>query len=76
VNPQAGLFVSCLAFVGFHLLLSHPLRAPLVGRLGERSFQGLYSVLSLLTFGLMIYFYRIIRRSGTSASGFGPSAPY
>lgn len=62
MTPQAGLFLSCLAFVGLHFLLSHPLRSPLVARMGERGFQGLYSVLSLLTFGLMIYFYRIIGR--------------
>ena len=62
MTPQAGLFLSCLAFVGLHFLLSHPLRSPLVAKMGERGFQGLYSVLSLLTFGLMIYFYRIIGR--------------
>jgi uncharacterized membrane protein len=62
VTPQTGLFLSAIAFVGLHFLLSHPLREPLVGRLGEKAFQGLYSVLSLLTFGLMIYFYRAIGR--------------
>jgi uncharacterized membrane protein len=62
VTPQTGLFLSAVAFVGLHFLLSHPLREPLVGRLGEKAFQGLYSVLSLLTFGLMIYFYRAIGR--------------
>jgi uncharacterized membrane protein len=62
VTPQAGLFLSCIAFVGLHFLLSHPLRTPLVGKLGERGFQGLYSVQSLLLFGLMIYFYRVIGR--------------
>ena len=62
MTPQAGLFLSAIAFVGLHFLLSHPLRAPLVGRLGEKGFQGFYSVQSLLTFGLMIYFYRAIGR--------------
>jgi uncharacterized membrane protein len=62
VTPQAGLFLSSLAFVGLHFLLSHPLRAPLAGKLGEKGFQGLYSLLSLLTFGGMIYFYRVIGR--------------
>lgn len=62
MTPQAGLFLSAFAFVGLHFLLSHPLRAPLVGRLGEKGFQGFYSVQSLLTFGLMIYFYRAIGR--------------
>ena len=62
MTPQAGLFLSSIAFVGLHFLMSHPLRAPLVARLGERAFQGVYSVQSLLTFGLMIYFYRAIGR--------------
>jgi len=62
VTPQVGLFLSCLAFVGLHFLLSHPLRAPMVAKMGERSFQGLYSVVSLITFGLMIYFYRVVGR--------------
>jgi len=62
VTPQAGLFLSTIAFVGLHFLLSHPLRAPFVRKLGERGFQGLYSVQALLTFGLMIYFYRAIGR--------------
>lgn len=62
MTPQAGFFLSAFAFVGLHFLLSHPLRASLVGRLGEKGFQGLYSVQSLLTFGLMIYSYRAIGR--------------
>ena len=62
MTPQAGLFLSTIAFVGLHFLLSHPLRGPFVRKLGERGFQGLYSVQALLTFGLMIYFYRAIGR--------------
>ena len=62
MTPQAGLFLSCIAFVGTHFLLSHPLRRPLVQRLGERGFQGFYSVIALITFGAMIYFYRAIGR--------------
>ena len=62
MTPLAGLLLSSIAFVGLHFLMSHPLRAPLVATLGERAFQGVYSVQSLLTFGLMIYFYRAIER--------------
>jgi uncharacterized membrane protein len=57
-----GLFFSAIAFLGTHFLLSHPLRGPLVRAMGERSFQGLYSAVALITFGLMIYFYRVIGR--------------
>ena len=62
MTPLAGLLLSSIAFVGLHFLMSHPLRAPLVAKLGERAFQGVYSIQSLLTFGLAIYFYRAIGR--------------
>lgn len=51
------LAIACLAFVGSHFALSHPFRAGLVGRLGERRFQLLYSLVALVTFGLMIWVY-------------------
>jgi len=60
--PQMGLFLSAIAFVGLHFLLSHPLRRPLVRAVGEGPFQGVYSLIALITFGLMIYFYRVIGR--------------
>jgi len=62
LTPQAGLLLSCIAFVGTHFLLSHPLRGPLVRSMGEKPFQGLYSLVALITFGLMVYFYRKIGR--------------
>lgn len=43
------------AFVGTHLAMSHPLRAPLVARLGEKGFQGVYSLVSFATFGWMAW---------------------
>ena len=52
--PQMGLFVSSIAFVGTHFLLSHPLRRPLVRAVGGRPFQGIYSIVSLIAFGLMM----------------------
>ena len=58
MTVQAGLLLSCIAFVATHLLLSHPLRRPLVRAMREGPFRGLYSLISLITFGLMIYFYR------------------
>jgi uncharacterized membrane protein len=62
LTPQAGLFLSALAFVGTHFLLSHPLRAPLVRAIGERPFSGLYSLIALITLGATIYFYGRIGR--------------
>jgi uncharacterized membrane protein len=58
LTVQMGLLLSAIAFVGTHFLLSHPLRAPLARSMGEKAFQGLYSVVALITFGLMVYFYR------------------
>jgi uncharacterized membrane protein len=60
--PQLCLFLSAIAFLGTHFLLSHPLRAPFVRSMGERAFQGLYSLVALILFGAMIYFYRVIGR--------------
>src|SRR5205809_4463617 len=53
-----GLTLSALLFVGLHFLLSHPLRGPLVRAVGEGSFRGIYSLVAILTFAAMIYFYR------------------
>lgn len=46
------------AFVGTHFLLSHPLRAWLVSRIGERGFLGLYSLVAFGTLGWMAAAYR------------------
>ena len=62
MTPQLGLFLSAIAFVGTHFLMSHPLRAPLVGRMGELPFRAFYSLVSLITFGAMVYFYWVIGR--------------
>jgi uncharacterized membrane protein len=55
-----GLFFSAIAFVGTHFLLSHPLREPLVSRVGERSFQTIYSLIAIVLLGSMIWFYGVI----------------
>jgi uncharacterized membrane protein len=62
LTVQMGLLASAIAFLGTHFLLSHPLRIPLVRAVGERPFQGIYSIVALITFGLMVYFYRVIGR--------------
>lgn len=55
-----SLIAACIAFVGFHFLLSHPLRKPIVGKIGEAPFLGLYSLIALLSFGWMILAFRAI----------------
>lgn len=58
MDPLLNLALATFAFVGTHLIMSHPLRAPLVARLGERTFQGLYSLVALVTLAWMILAYR------------------
>ena len=45
-----SLALGMTAFVGTHLLLSHPLREPMVRRFGEQGFLGIYSLVALGTF--------------------------
>lgn len=54
----AQLMAASTAFVGTHFAMSHPLRASMVARLGERGFQGVYSLVSLATLGWMILAFR------------------
>jgi uncharacterized membrane protein len=58
VSPTLNLALATLAFVGTHLLMSHPLRAALVVRLGERGFAGLYSLVAFATLGWMVLAWR------------------
>jgi uncharacterized membrane protein len=55
MTPLVGLALATVAFIGTHLLMSHPWRAPLVARLGERGFAGAYVLVSFATFGWMIF---------------------
>ncbi len=43
------------SFLGTHFVLSHPLRRPLVGAMGENGFLVLYSVIAFLTLGATIW---------------------
>lgn len=58
MNPMNNLVFTAALFVGTHFLLSHPLRAPLAGRIGERGFQIVYSVVAIATFVLMVRAYQ------------------
>lgn len=51
------LIVASVTFVGTHFLMSHPLRAGMVGALGEKGFAIVYTIVSLSTFGWMIWAY-------------------
>jgi uncharacterized membrane protein len=52
------LLLACAAaFVGSHFILSHPLRRPLVGAVGEKGFLALYSLVAFATLGGMAWAY-------------------
>ena len=53
-----SLIAAAVAFVGFHFLLSHPLRKPLVDRIGTAPFLGVYSLIALATFAWMALAFR------------------
>ncbi|HYS66464.1 MAG TPA: NnrU family protein [Paraburkholderia sp.] len=53
-----AVVAAAAAFVGGHFLLSHPLRGRLVRAIGEAGFQGVYSLVAILTFGWLIVAYR------------------
>jgi len=55
MNPLTQLILATASFVGFHFLLSHPLRASLVRRLGETAFLGFYSLIAAASMGWMIW---------------------
>ena len=53
-----AVVAAAVAFVGSHFLLSHPLRKGLVRAMGEVGFQGVYSLVAVLTLGWLIVAYR------------------
>jgi uncharacterized membrane protein len=53
------LIIALVAFVGSHFLLSHPLRAPLVARLGAGGFAGVYSLVAFATLGWAVAEWRV-----------------
>lgn len=54
------VILATASFVGTHFLMSHPLREAMVARIGTATFQVVYSLVSLLTFGWMVYALRAI----------------
>lgn len=54
MTPPTSLILATVAFVGTHFLLSHPLRASLVARLGAGPFLGVYSLIATATLIWMV----------------------
>jgi uncharacterized membrane protein len=69
MDPLAQLAAASLAFVGTHFVLSHPLRAPLVARIGEKGFLALYSLVAFATLGWMIVAFRAAPTADLPGSG-------
>lgn len=67
---MAELVIACMAFVGSHFLLSHPLRAPLVARMGEAPFLGLYSVVAFATLAWVAYAFYMAPKGAPLWDGF------
>lgn len=64
MDPLVSLIAASIAFVGTHFALSHPLRAPLVARIGENGFRGLYSIVALATFVWAVLAFRAVGPGG------------
>ncbi len=58
MGDLSAVMVATAAFVGTHLLMSHPLRAPLIARLGAKAFLSVYSLVSFATLGWMAWALR------------------
>lgn len=58
MEPMKLLALGGALFIGTHFLLSHPLRAPLVQRIGAGPFQIVYSLVAIATFLLIIQGWR------------------
>lgn len=69
-----NLVAACLAFVGTHFALSHPLRGGMVRVLGEKGFQGVYTLVSLATFGWIILAFRAAPTDTPLWPGFGDAS--
>lgn len=52
------VLTTAATFVGTHFVMSHPLRRPLVGGLGEKGFLGAYSLMAFATLGATVWAYR------------------
>ena len=58
MSDLVWLIIAISAFIAGHELLSHPFRAPLVARVGERGFLIIYSVTALATLGWAVQVWK------------------
>ena len=67
MTPLLALLAASIAFVGTHFALSHPLRAPIVSKIGENGFRGLYSLVALATLVWTVSAFRAAGPGGIPA---------
>ncbi len=60
IDPLISLIAASVAFVGLHFAMSHPLRKGLVKAIGEPGFAVLYSLVSFVTLGWMVWAFRAV----------------
>lgn len=58
MSDLALLHIAIAAFVGGHLVLSHPLRRPIAGAIGEGGFALVYSLVAFATLGWAVSLWR------------------
>ncbi|MBS0503853.1 MAG: MFS transporter [Proteobacteria bacterium] len=58
MGSLANVIIAMAAFVGTHFLMSHPLRAGMVARLGLGGFRVVYSLVSFATLGWVVWAMR------------------
>lgn len=56
----AVLLAASLTFVGTHFALSHPLRGAVTRAVGDKGFQGVYSLVALASFAWMVLAFRSV----------------
>ena len=64
-----NLLAANLAFVGSHLAMSHTLRAPMVRALGEKGFQGVYTLVSFATLAWVYFAFTAAPGADLGGSG-------
>lgn len=57
MDGTGSVLAAAIAFVGAHFLLSHPLRKPIVGAVGEGPFLGIYVLVAAATLGWLVVAY-------------------
>ena len=64
-----NLVAANIAFVGSHLAMSHALRGPMVRALGDKGFQGAYTLVSFATLGWV--YFAFVGAPGADLGGSG-----